>query len=213
MKNHASLQRELEHLEATDPNVGAAAKKYDEGVRAILARKPRMTTSDEAIVTETQPTKPCHDCPFARTAINGWLGGIMKEEWSAMVQGEVSIPCHALKGPQCAGAAILRGNMCKKPRNRSLLVLPPDRERVFSHTREFEDHHAKLPAKPKVLDRSAGVREEILAVIDEAIAPSCMGEAEALTVLSDLQDDISARADALREQIEGRDETKMKGRR
>ena len=208
-KKTSSLQRELEQLEATDPNVAAAAKKYDEGVRAILARK---TTSDEAIPTETQPTKPCHDCPFARTAINGWLGGNTKEEWSALAQGEALISCHALKGPQCAGAAILRGNMCKKPRNRSLLVLPPDRDRVFSHTREFEEHHAKLPAKPKVSGRAVGVREEILVAIDEAIAPSCMSEEEALTVLSDLQDDISARADALREQIEGRDKT-TKGRR
>ena len=214
-KTSSSLQRELEQLEATDSNVGEAAKKYDEGVRAILARKPRMTTSDEAIVTEMQPTKPCHDCPFARTAINGWLGGNTKEEWSALVQGEVLIPCHALKGPQCAGAAILRGNMCKRPRDRSLLVLPPDRDRVFSHTREFEDHHAKLPVKPSASREArqvVSVREEILTAIDEAIAPSCMTEEEALTVLSDLQDDISARADALREQIDGRDKPKTKGR-
>ena len=184
----------------------------------------RITTSDEAVPTTTQPTKPCHDCPFARTAINGWLGGSTKEEWSAIVQDEVAIPCHALKGPQCAGAAILRGNMCKKPRDRSLLVLPPDRDRVFSNTREFEEHHAKSLVKSKVPRAEAvtkrrgsdgswttGTREEILVIIDASIAPSRMSEDDALTVLSDLQDDIGARADALREQIEGREKTK--GRR
>ena len=183
----------------------------------------RMTTSDEAVPTATQPTKPCHDCPFARTAINGWLGSNTKEEWSVMVQGEVTIPCHALKGPQCAGAAILRGNMCKKPRDRSLLVLPPDRDRVFSHTREFEDHHAKLPVKSEVSGVGAATKrrtvnecEQILAIIDETIAPSRMSEDEAFAVLSDLRDGIGMRSDALHEQIEGRrdkPQPKTKGRR
>ena len=182
-----------------------------------------MTTSEEAIPISTQPTKPCHDCPFARTAINGWLGDNTKEEWSAMVQGEVKIPCHALKGPQCAGAAILRGNMCKRPRDRSLLVLPPDRNRVFSHTREFEEHHAKPLARLEVVSlsraeavvkrRTADESEQILAIIDEAIAPSRMSEDEAFTLLSDLRDGIGVRADALHEQIEGRrDKPQPRGR-
>ena len=114
---------------------------------------PRMTTSEEAIPTETQPTKPCHDCPFARTAINGWLGNNTKEEWSAFVHGETLIPCHALAGPQCAGAAILRANICKLSRDRSLLRLPSDRDRVFSNTREFEAHHAKLPERAQEKSR------------------------------------------------------------
>ena len=259
----SSLQRELEQLEATDPNVAAAAKKYDEGVRAILARKPRMTTSDEAISTTThppsphvcsscgrkyrapsecriesgcsecggtlvstetkktilarkprmttsdeavptttQPTKPCHDCPFARTAINGWLGGNTKEEWSEMVRGEVEIPCHALKGPQCAGAAIMRGNMCKRPRDRSLLVLPPDRLRVFANTREFEEHHAKTLEKWKeALGSTSGpssARSQVLELLDDLIAPGRMTRGEALEVVGDLVDDLEARVSAMR---------------
>lgn len=159
-----------------------------------------MTTSDEAIPTEAQPTKPCHDCPFARGAINGWLGGNTKEEWSAMVMGEAAIPCHALEGPQCAGAAIMRGNMCKRPRDRSLLVLPPDRARVFADTREFEEHHGKLEG---IVQAKAGgdARAAVLALLDDLIAPGRMAAEDAFAVLTDLQDDVDGRAAALHEDM------------
>lgn len=215
MKRRGSLQQELEQLAATDPVVGAAAKKYEDGVKSILSRKPRMTTSDEAVPTSAQPTKPCHDCPFARTAINGWLGGNTKEEWSAMLQGEAEIPCHALKGPQCAGAAIMRGNMCKRPRNRALLLLPADRVLVFSNTSEFEEHHSKVLEKWKASVASmAGpskARSEVLALLDEPIAPAKMTREEALEVVTDLVDDLDARANAMREEMTM--DSKKKGRR
>ena len=258
-----SLQRDLEQLEASDPNVAAAAKKYDEGVRSILgrkprmttseeaiptaaqlsssyvcsscgreypipsecriesgcsecggslvsaemkktihARKPRMTTSEEAIPTTTQPTKPCHDCPFARTSIRGWLGGNTKEEWSEMVRGEVAIPCHALKGPQCAGAAIMRANMCKRPRDRSLLALPSDRLRVFANTREFEEHHDRPGEKwKKALGFAlSSARGQVLALLDSLIVPAQMTREEAIEVVTDLVDDLEARANAMKDE-------------
>lgn len=71
----------------------------------------------------------------------GWLGGLTAEQWVWKAQSEERIPCHTLIGPQCAGAAIYRSNTCKSPRDKSLLVLPADRERVFSHAMEFVAYH------------------------------------------------------------------------
>lgn len=42
---------------------------------------------------------------------------------------------------QCAGLAIYRANVCKKPRDRSILTLPADREAVFAAPSEFRHHH------------------------------------------------------------------------
>jgi hypothetical protein len=55
--------------------------------------------------------------------------------------GESLIDCHVFEGPQCAGSAIFRSNICKKPRDKSLLVLPANKELVFSSNAEFRDHH------------------------------------------------------------------------
>lgn len=102
-----------------------------------------LTTDDEAVPTNVQIEKPCHDCPWRRNALQGWLGGNTAEQWLEIAHGEARIPCHALKGPQCAGAAIFRANMCKLPRDPSVLRLPADREAVFAHNGEFLDHHER----------------------------------------------------------------------
>lgn len=101
----------------------------------------RFVSSDEAVPCNTQPTKPCSDCPFARSAIRGWLGTMSPEDWMKAAHGESLIDCHTLIGPQCAGAAIYRANMCKVPRDSSQLRLEPDRKLVFSTPNEFLEHH------------------------------------------------------------------------
>ena len=53
-------------------------------------------------------------------------------------------------GAQCAGAAIYRANVCKSPRDGSLLKLPADRETVFADKSEFWEHHD--------MKRAAGLR-------------------------------------------------------
>lgn len=102
-----------------------------------------MTISDEATPTDVQPKKPCHDCLWRRNAVAGWLGPLTPEQWVQVAHGDGKVPCHALKGPQCAGLAIYRGNICKLPRDREALVLDADRQSVFSNPDEFLEHHKK----------------------------------------------------------------------
>lgn len=103
--------------------------------------------SDEAPVSNLQHTKPYTDCPFARTALPGWLGTVTAQEWVATLHGDGRIDCHAISGPQCAGAAIYRANVCKLPRDKSQLALPADRKLVFSGPGEFLRHHEKSKTK------------------------------------------------------------------
>jgi hypothetical protein len=103
----------------------------------------QLIASDEATPCSTQPKKPCSDCPFARAALPGWLGTMSVKDWERAILGESMIDCHTLIGPQCAGAAILRANICKVPRDKKQLRLEPDEKLVFSDTKEFRDHHTK----------------------------------------------------------------------
>lgn len=90
--------------------------------------------------TTKQHTKPCADCPWARTALRGWIGGYPVAYWLAAVHGEAEVNCHT-RTAQCAGAAIYRANVLKCPRDGKLLQLPPDRETVFATPAEFTQHH------------------------------------------------------------------------
>ncbi len=104
-------------------------------------------TSDEAPESNIQHGRPCTDCPFARTALPGWLGDASVQEWVAMLHGETRIDCHAIIGPQCAGAAIYRANVGKVPRDQTLLKLAADRNLVFAGPGEFIRHHEKRGRK------------------------------------------------------------------
>jgi hypothetical protein len=92
----------------------------------------RAIISDEAPVSNVQHTHPCTDCPFARTALPGWLGAATREEWVQTLHSDSRIDCHAINGPQCAGAAIYRANVCKMPRDKTLLRLEANRTLVWS---------------------------------------------------------------------------------
>lgn len=110
----------------------------------------QLISSDEAITSPVQHTKPCSDCPFARTALNGWLGGVSIEEWLERARTNTLVPCHVIENQQCAGLAIYRRNMCKLPIP-PLLALPVDKETVFATPMEFIEHHSKVwnPKKRK----------------------------------------------------------------
>ena len=101
----------------------------------------RCIASDEAPESNIQHTRPCTDCPFARTALAGWLGGLTRQEWVSLLHSDERIDCHAIIGPQCAGAAIYRANICKLPRDKTLLRLQADRLLVFGSPIEFAEHH------------------------------------------------------------------------
>jgi hypothetical protein len=101
----------------------------------------KLVSSDEAKPSSRQHRDPCSDCPWRRDALPGWLGEMTAGEWIQAAHGEARIDCHTVIGPQCAGAAIYRANMCKKPRDPKVLRLPVDHQEVFSSPTEFCDHH------------------------------------------------------------------------
>lgn len=104
----------------------------------------KLISSDEATEAKVQHGDPCSDCPLRRNSLNGWLGDTgTPEEWAAALHSDSPMNCHVLKGAQCAGAAIYRGNVCKSPRDKTILVLPSDRKTVFSGPGEFVAHHKK----------------------------------------------------------------------
>lgn len=103
----------------------------------------QCVTSNEGKRTTTQHRKPCADCPWSRKALPGWLGSTTVEQWILDAHGETKIDCHTHLGMQCAGAAIYRGNVCKRPRALTLLRLPADRELVFASQQQFREHHGK----------------------------------------------------------------------
>jgi hypothetical protein len=103
--------------------------------------KNQLLTYLDAKPRKKQHRKPCSDCPFARTALRGWLGSMTAEEWLAGAHGEALIDCHTVSNQQCAGSAIYRANMAKSCRRKDVLVLPPNKELAFAHPQEFLNHH------------------------------------------------------------------------
>jgi hypothetical protein len=110
----------------------------------------QLISSAEAVVGKVQHRQPCSDCPFARTALPGWLGSVSAEEWVQLAHGEGTAECHTILEQDCAGLAIYRANICKVPRDRNALRLPPDTKKVFAMPSEFIAHHKqKLGVKSK----------------------------------------------------------------
>ena len=115
-----------------------------------MNRRGQLITTEEARPAVKQHKAPCSDCPWARRSMPCWLGDTSREEWLGDAHGETRIECHTLLGAQCAGAAIYRANVCKSPRDKTLLKLPADREKVFATKQEFWEHHD--------MKRAAGLR-------------------------------------------------------
>jgi hypothetical protein len=105
----------------------------------------RLVSSSEAVPAKSQHKKPCSDCPWSRTSLNGWLGANTAEEWVDIAHGEAQVECHSLTGVQCAGIAIYRANVYKLPRNRTILRLPRDESLVFKSIAEFLAYHKRMP--------------------------------------------------------------------
>ena len=103
----------------------------------------KLIASGEAGPAGKQIKKPCSDCPWRRDALPGWLGGHTANNFLLAAHGEDRIDCHVHGDVQCAGAAIYRANMCKSPRDRSLLTLRSNPRDVFASPSQFRDHHAR----------------------------------------------------------------------
>lgn len=96
------------------------------------------------------PPKPCDDCPWRRNAAKGWLGPLSAQDWVALAHSDEKVACHqtieiedewTAGTKQCRGIAIYRANIAKSPRDRTVVVGPVDRDRVFSNPMEFKTHH------------------------------------------------------------------------
>jgi len=104
----------------------------------------RLIPSGTAPSAKVQITKPCSDCPMARTSLNGWLGGATAMEYRALAHSDSVVRCHVHGNVQCAGMAIYRKNVCKHV-DPPGLVLDRDIELVFATPMEFVAHHSKAP--------------------------------------------------------------------
>jgi hypothetical protein len=106
-----------------------------------MTLKGKLISSAEAKPTNRQHKTPCSDCPFRRDSLPGWLGGYEPDQYAQLAHSDERIDCHTKIGPQCAGAAIYRENVCKSPRDKSVLLLPQNKEKVFGRMQEFLEHH------------------------------------------------------------------------
>lgn len=108
------------------------------------SKRRQLLTTDDAVPAVQQHAAPCSDCPWARTALRGWLGGLDPKTWVEDARSDAVIQCHVLIGAQCAGVAIYRANICKRPRPGSgNITLPANRVTVFATPMEFLNHHKR----------------------------------------------------------------------
>ena len=112
-----------------------------------MARR-QLVSGNEATPATKQHTKPCGDCPWRKDALPGWLGNMSVDQWLQAAHIETLIDCHTKIGPQCAGAAIYRRNVCKMTHTPAIIRLEPDREKVFTTPMAFKAHHAAAALKP-----------------------------------------------------------------
>lgn len=104
-------------------------------------RPLKLISSDQAQPSSKPLCKGCSDCPWTRTSLPGWLGGVDAETWLSYAHSETQVTCHTTGNQQCAGLAIYRSNVAKSVRP-PLQKLPADREKVFATPKEFMQHHA-----------------------------------------------------------------------
>lgn len=109
--------------------------------------KGKLIHSRLEYVSNKQHRVPCSDCPFRRNSLPGWLGTQSPEQFIQRAHGEYTYNCHVINNQQCAGMAVYRANVCKKPRYEGALTLPKNPVVVFASPKEFLEHHKKLLGK------------------------------------------------------------------
>lgn len=105
-----------------------------------VVRRYQLIASGETVPAKVQITHACSDCPMARCALSGWLGGATPEEYIALAHSDAIVPCHVYGNVQCAGMAIYRRNVCKRIELPGL-VLERDPVKVFSTPMQFLAYH------------------------------------------------------------------------
>lgn len=102
---------------------------------------------------KTDLKEPCHQCPFRRTSIQGWLGPWNPEDLLHQVSyGE--FPCHCTIKKDgadttnmqvCVGAVTYLNNKMQRSRDPQMSAAqnlhPADHRLAFSNPQEFIAHH------------------------------------------------------------------------
>jgi hypothetical protein len=100
---------------------------------------------------------PCRECPLARAALSGALGGYTVAQYLEVLHGPADIACHMSKGfpkdratqRSCTGVAAYRANVGLLPAGygarQAVLLVGADRAAVFASPAEFARHHRKDP--------------------------------------------------------------------
>lgn len=97
--------------------------------------------------------EPCKECPFRKTALNGWLGGLTAEQTNAYVLDEADFACHMTrkKAPdkmsRCKGSQLFLIHHCKLPRKNEPLRKALQQTKKEGHNMDdylgfdFVQHH------------------------------------------------------------------------
>ena len=108
-----------------------------------------------------QHRTPCKECPWRKASAPGWLGGALgPDEWREVAHSDTVVPCHMapldVNGTaQCAGLAVYRANVCKSPRDPTILRLPRDNgAKVFETPTQFMDHHKPMHDRLSAITQS-----------------------------------------------------------
>jgi len=136
------------------------AKRKREDLRVPMADREYQTV-DRPIIVQVPagfqlPSKtPCKECPLARTATPGALGGYTVRQYLEVLHGPADLACHMSPGfphdrstqRSCTGVAMYRANCRLDPAGRSAFAAMsetgPNKELAFASPEEFVRHHRK----------------------------------------------------------------------
>jgi len=102
---------------------------------------------------------PCAECPFRKTALNGWLGGLTAQETSDLVLSEANFACHKTrhkaneKMSRCKGSQLFLINHCKLPKINMPLLKALQQTKTEGHNLneylgfDFIKHHTSSVIK------------------------------------------------------------------
>lgn len=100
--------------------------------------------------------QPCKECPFRKTSMRGWLGGLTAKETSDYVLDEADFACHMTRHKEdhlmsrCKGSQLFLIHHCKRPKKNEPLSRALERTRKENHNLssylgfDFISHHTKI---------------------------------------------------------------------
>ncbi len=95
----------------------------------------------------------CKECPFKKTSLKGWLGGLGAKETKDLVLSEADFACHMTRDKpvsemsRCKGSQIFFINHCKLPKFNTDLVEAIEQTKKENHDKseylgfDFVKHH------------------------------------------------------------------------